>query len=66
MDVLVETAIAEFGVIDILVNNAGIISSVLGRLAEPEEIASIALSLASGASGNITRETIVADSGFLA
>ena len=38
----------------------------LGRLAEPDEIASIALFLASGASGNITGETIIADSGFLA
>lgn len=38
----------------------------LGRLADPSEMATIALFLASDASGNITGQTIIADSGLTA
>ncbi len=40
--------------------------TALGRLADPSEIATVALFLASDASSNITGQTIIADSGLLA
>jgi NAD(P)-dependent dehydrogenase (short-subunit alcohol dehydrogenase family) len=40
--------------------------TVLGRMAEPADIASVALFLASDGSGYITGQTIIVDGGFLA
>ena len=40
--------------------------SLQGRMAEPKEVASVALFLASAASSWVTGQTIVVDGGFLA